>query len=438
MASDDDYAPAITDTVTDEAGAESTITTRAPDAATAPVLQAGEAGDDPSQPPGRDSRGQRVISDKTRAMFRQIAASAAKAEASEMSGIADDLVPMISDDPPPAAAVAAVAGAPVASPAAGVTSPPAAAATAAPIAPPPPIPPPPPAVDVGKAAAEQAKLLHDLRDKQLADREAALAERERQLPNRSDLIERPGATLAAYLREVYGPEDDAAMKDVIADIVTELSETGLGVKLPADVKSNLEARKALRSVRAYKADLTKQQASLAEQRAAQDKTAAEEREKQETVQRERQAVSQVSALLADPAVRAAHKFLHDSELTGGSDPASIVVEVVKEQIKAGQPANWQVAARWADDHFKSQAEALAKKSAHLHSLLAPAAPVAPAKAAASPGGVPGPAPKPQPLPTATVINDATTTDTDEPVMDRRDRRAQSLRKLAAKHKVLAT
>lgn len=427
MATDDQYEPAITDTVTNETGAESTITTRTPEAAAAPAIAAGESGDDPSKPPGTEPRGQRVVSDKTRAMFKNIAAASAKAEAAELAGVADDLVPMIADDPPPAAAVPAVA---VPSPSVTPVGDAPVAAAAAPI----PVTPrasAPPPVDVGKAAAEQARLLHEVREKALADREAALVEREKQLPNRADLIERPGAVLAAYLRDVYGASDDE-LKDVLTDVVTEISEHALAVKLPSDVKTALESRKAVRSVKAYKADLTRQQQQLVEQRAAQEKAATEAREAQETVQRERQAVQQVAQLLADPATRAAHKFLHDPQLIGeGADPAAIVIEVVKEQLKAGQKANWQTAARHADDYFKSQAEALAKRSAHLQSLLAPA-PAAPAKAVASPGGAPGPAPKPQPTP-ANIVTPPPSESSDDPVQDRHERRAQGARRLIAKH-----
>ena len=423
---DDDYAPAITETTTDEPGAESTLVTREASESTAPVLTGGETGDNPNQPPGREPRGQRQVSDKTKAMLRGIASRAAKEEGG-LSGVSDDLVPMETVSPPAAAVAAVAVPPPVETPAAPPSSPAVVAAAA-------PIPVPSPAVDLAaKAAAEQAKLLADLKEKQFADREAALADREAKLPRNSDLIERPGATLAAYLRDVYGVTDDAEFKDVITDIVTELSETTLGVKLPSEVKQLLESRKAVRSVKAYKADLTRQQQAIADQRAAAEKQAREEREAFEAQQRERQAVAQVSQLLSAPGVRDAHKFLHDAELTGGGDPAAIVIEVVKEQIKAGQPADWQTAARYADNYFKAQAEAAAKKAAHLQSLLAPAAPAAPAKAATPPGGTPGPVPKAPTVAVAATTPDLPSESSDEPTMDRRDRRAVSVRRLVAKH-----
>lgn len=426
----DDYEPAITETASDAPGAESTLETRSEAAASAPVLQAGEAGDDPTKPPGAEPRGQRVISDRTRAMFKAIAESAAKAEAADPAGVADDLVPMTADDPPPAsAAPAAVAPPPIAA-----VTPPAVAAVA-PAVQPVALP------DVGKAAAEQARLLAEAsaqrREAEFTAREAAISEREKLLPTNADLIERPGATLAAMLRQAYGGVEGDELRDILTDVVTELSETGLGVKLPAEVKTAMETRKALRSVKSYKADLTRQQKSLAEQRAAQDKAVTEAREAAETAQREVQATRQVSQLLADPAQRAELRFLHDSELTGVADPAGIVIEVIKEQIAAGQKADWQSAARYANDYFKSQAEAAAKKAAHLQTLLAPATHVAvPAKAATPPGGLPGPSPKTQQPPTPQATSVDAPESSEDSAVDRRDRRAAQLRALSRKHKVM--
>lgn len=424
----DDYEPAITDTATDVAGAESTITTRAPEAANAPVLQAGEAGDNPAAPPGRDARGPRVVSDATRAMLRSIAAKAAKAEASELAGVADDLVPMEAE---PAVAIPAPKA--VAAPAPVVP-----VAPAQPPAAPAPAPVAAPAIDVGKAALEQHGVQLEAqaaaaqaREDAIVAREAALAEREKLLPDRSAVAERPAATLVAWLKESQGITGDDEMKSALSDLIAEMSEIGLGAKLPPDFKDGLESRKAVRAMKAWKAENTREQRLAAEQRAAADKQAAAEREKQDIAQRERQAVAQVSTLLTDPAVREQYRFLLDREVIGDADPAAIIIDVVKEQMKAGHEADWRVAAKYADDYFRTQAETTAKKAVKLQSLLSPkpaAAPaaVAPATVAKSPSGAPGPAPTTQPEPTPT-------TDDDEPAMDRRDRRGAERRRLFAKH-----
>lgn len=428
----DDYEPAITDTATDVAGAESTITTRAPEAANAPVLQAGEAGDNPAAPPGRDARGPRVVSDATRAMLRSIAAKAAKAEASELAGVADDLVPMEAEAEAEAAAATPTPKA-VAAPAPVVSVVP-----AQPPATPAPAPVAAPAIDVGKAALEQQRVQLEAqaaaakaREDAIVAREAALAEREKLLPDRTAVAERPAATLVAWLKESQGITGDDEMKSALSDLIAEMSEIGLDARLPPDFKDGLESRKAVRAMRAWKAESAREQRLAAEQRAAADKQAAAEREKQDIVQRERQAVAQVSTLLTDPAVREQYRFLLDREVIGDADPAAIIIDVVKEQMKAGHEADWRVAAKYADDYFKTQAETTAKKAVKLQSLLSPkpaAAPAAaaPAPAAKSPSGAPGPAPTTQPEPTPT-------TDDDDPAMDRRDRRGADRRRLFAKH-----
>lgn len=424
MPSDDnEYEPALDSTTTAETSTESEPLVKRPAAAASPSASAettakiGAAPDDTELELG--PRAPRVRSDKNRAMFRDLV----KAVQAGDVGLAGDLEPMTHEKPPaaaaPAAAVAPLSATPPEPPLAAA---PAAAPLPLPIAAPAPPPPPPPPIDTSA---------HDAREKQLVAREAALAAREKQLPTRSDLIDKPGATLAAYLRDVYGATDDGDYKDVLTDIVTELSETALGVKLPAEVKTAMESRKALRSLKAYKADMTRQQETLAEQRAAAEKQAVADREAADVAARERQATAHVAQLLADPATKAALPFLHDQELVGEMSPAEVVIAVVKEQLKQGQKADWQAAARHANDHYKAQAEADAKRGARLQTLLAPATPApaaAPAKAATSPGGVPGPAPT---TPTTPALVEW---DPSDLPMDRQQRRAQSLAKLVAARK----
>lgn len=416
----DEYEPAVTETTTDVDGAESApIVKREPASAAAPNQEA----ESPLTEGG--PRAQRVVSDKVRAMFKDIAAKAAASD-----GPGDELVPMEAAHSPPAAAVEVAAGTSASpAPTAAATAAPVATPPAAPLAPPLPVPSAP---DVGKAAAEQAKLLAELREKQLAEREAKIVEREKLLPDRAALAERPGSAVIAWMRDTLGITDDGEMRTALADLVTDLSETGLGVKLPDEVKTPLEARRAARSYKAYKADMQRREQALVDARTAQEKTARDEQAKAKSADDERKAVAWVESKLSDPTIKAAHKFLHDTELTGGMAPAAVVIEVVKEQLKAGQAADWAAAARYADDYFKSQAEATTKKAAYLQSLLAPATPapaVAPApKAAPAPGGASGPAPR-TPAPTPAPVED----DADSP-LDLRDRRRQSLRKIVAKHK----
>lgn len=425
MADDAEYEPAIemdaAATEPKDAADEIGDANDAPVTAGSPRERA-EPADSTSQP-----REPHKMSDKVRAMFRDLHK---KVVAEGADGFGDELVPMESTDSPPAAAGDAAAGAKPASPAPIAPSTPAAVAAAS--APPPaPVEPPRPApagaADVARAISEQARVAHEAREKALADREAALAEREKRMPDRTALIERPGATLMAYVKDVYGISDDAELKDVLTDIVTELSESGLGVKLPDEIKLKMEGRRALHSIKAYKADLTREQQRLQEQRAAQEKAAAEAREAAEHAEAERKAIAKVTELVAT--TKATHRFLHAQD-----DPAGIVVEVIREQLKRGEAADWQAAAKLANDYFRNDTESIVQKADRLKPLLAPEAPAAPAKAATSPGAAPGPAATPPPKPT-TAPADPVDDESSRQPMDRHERRALKARELARKYKL---
>ncbi len=426
----DDFEPAVTDTTTDaESGAESEPVVKR--AAAAPAVE--KIG----TPPGEDDtsgieagpRAPRVWSEKSRAMFRNVVK---QVQAGEVD-TAGDLEPMVHTSPQAAAARPAAVAPSQATPGPSLD---AAAAAAAPVAPAAPVTPPPglpalpdlplPAVPTPEPAPDPK---HAEREAALAAREAAIAEREKIWPDRTAVAERPAATFVNWLREAHGITDDAEMKTALTDFVTELSEIGLGVKLPDEVKAAMESRKALRSVKAYKNELTREQAKLAADRAAAEKQAAEARAADEAKQRDMAYVNRIAELIAPAAAQ--HKFLHDPEVTGGLAPQMIVYEVLKEQQRLGQKPDLATATEYANNYYKAQAEATAKKAAHFQSLLAPAAPApaaAPAKAATSPGGAPGPAPTTPATPPAPEWDPA-----DLP-MDRQQRRAQSLALLRARQK----
>lgn len=386
----DEYEPAIESANTD-AGAESAPIERAADVVSEPADDTPAVG---------GPRGQREVSDKVREMLRGIASKGLE--------IGDDLQPMEHESPPAAAAPAAVEAPPPASVEAPAA--PAAAAVA-----------PEPKIDIGKAAAEQAKLLFEAEKKAFEAEKAQLAEREKRLPSSADLIERPGATLATWLKDVYGASD-TEIKDIIEDVVTELSEHALGIQLPSELKGKLESRKAVRSVKAYKADLTRQQQQIAEERKAAERTAREEAEKVDQARREAAAHQQIATALA--ASKNEFKFLHAQVET---QPADIVLAVVKEQIARGEDPNIKKAAEFADAYFRKQAESIIKESKRLQSLLTPATPApaapTPAQAAKPPGGAPAPAPVAQPKPAPV---------DDEPLanVDWRDQRRAKARQLA--------
>jgi hypothetical protein len=399
---------------------------------------AGPAGDAPGAPPPDSTtaiRDQRVVSDSTRKAIKAIAELGKKAGAVDLG---DELVPM-EHDPAPAAAApkpAAAAAAPaaieapaVAPPAAPAGAAQAAQATAAEI--------------MARAEVDRLRSDHEQRVKDLDAREAKLAAREKLIPDRAAFAERPGAALATMLRSALGlgDKDDAELKEAISDLVTEASMEHLGVVLPDEVKTKMDARRALRTVKAVKQDVARQQEEMAAQREANakaDKDAAEQRDQGE---RERKAITLVRELVGG--TKDSHPFIHAAgDLGIIEDPTAVVVELIRAQRARGEPADWQAAVRLANDHFKPKVEAAVKKSATLSALLKPAAPAG-SSAAAAPAAVAAPASqqvgeqvrRPTTLtttPTA-AIQDPGTEDGPE-MEDRYDRRHRHLRSVFAKHK----
>lgn len=426
---DDDYAPALETGPADREASDVTHHERV-DTAAVPPPAPKPVGDDPNNPP-QVPTAEPASRAKARAMFRDLSAKVMKGELSIDTG--SDLVPVEHDTPAaapkptPAAAPAPVP--PTASPAAQ------AAAAIAPPAAPRAAPPIQPAHDVGKAEAEQRKLLLDMRQKDLEAREAALVEREKQLPSREKLLDQPVQTLASYIRDVYGITDDAELKDTITDLMTEMSEQYHGVKLPDEIKTRVDSRKALRSVKAYKAGLDRERAELQAKAEEQRKADNEAREKAEAAEHEKRAVSQLTGLIDAQQAQYPYLVVQDNH-------AAIVWEVLKERHNRGLSTDWAEAAKYANDYYqseheKSQTEA-AKRAARLQTLLAPAATAAPAPAVASPGGAPGPAPTPRapaaPAPQPPAEPQVLTGDPSEIIGEgRKEARARSLRALIAKH-----
>lgn len=427
----DDYEPAITETATDETGAESTITTRTPEAKIEPVLQAGEQGDNPDQPPGRDPRPQRQISDKTKAMLREIARLASKSDDGGVSGIADDLVPMGAEDTVPTATP--VEPAKVAPP----TAPPVVSRPDLPLPLPlPPLPAPKPApvpqVDPAKVAALEAK------EKALAEREQGLAAKEKLLPDINALIEQPGATLVAWLKQVMSVTSDEETKQLIADVTAELSETALETKLPSEFKTGMEARKANRTVKARLGEIGKAQQALTEQRVAAEKAAADAKAKADTEALEASRLTRVQEMIS-PA-KDSYPFLHDTRATGGIQANVVVLSIIEHQDKLARQwleenpgyqlpnemkPNLETAMKIGDDFYRKKAEKLIEEAEALKPKVKPAV------TQASPGkAVPGPAAKPV---VAAAAKPVAVGDDDEIKVDRRDRRAADAKALFRKH-----
>lgn len=384
-------------------------------------------GDNPRLPPV-EPRPEPKGRDKARAMFRDLSAKVRAGEVAIDNG--SDLVPMEHEAAKPALVAAPAA---VATPVPATASPAAQAAAVIPAAVQRPAPVAAPQQnDVTKAAETQRALLLDMREKEIAAREAKLVEREKTVPTSQKLIDAPIPTLAQYIRDSYGITDDAELKDAITDLMTEMSEQYHGVKLPDDIKNRVESRKAVRTVRADRLAIARERAEFATKAEEQRKADVDAREKADSEVYEKRAVSQITGLIEANQKTYPYLAVQDNH-------AAIVWDVLKERHNRGESTNWAEAAQLADDHFKQQHEASqtesAKRAARLATLLAPVAPVAPAKPAVSPGGAPGPAPTP-PAQAATPQLEpkpALADPSDVIVEDHRDARRRSLRNLIAKH-----
>lgn len=422
-----------------DAGAESAPITRAGVAA--------PAGDNPLVAPPDSTtalREQRTISDATRKAMARIAQLGKQPDTTVDVG--DELVPMEHD------AAAKPAPAKV-SPSAAAEAQARAAAQPVPVAPTPPpvLEQPAAAPQAAQSAAQAAEIMaraeadklrseHEQRVKDLEAREARLAEREKLLPDRAALAERPGSALAAILRNALGLTDNdadkAELKAAISDLVTEASVEHLGIELPDEVKTKLEARRALRSVKAYKHDMERREAELAKQRETQQKADKDAAEQRDAADREAKAIKLVGELVVG--TRETHPFLHAAGELGLTDPTSVVVDLIRAQRARGEQADWQAAVKLANDHFRPKVEAAVKKSATLSTLINPAAPAPVAAAPAAPATqqVGEQVRRPTTLtttPTAPAHQDPAPDDGLE-VEDRYDRRHRSLRSLYAKHR----
>lgn len=333
----------------------------------------------------------RGYNDSTRKLFAE---AAGKLKAQLEDGADDDLEPAIAHEPPAAADGASAAAAALKAP------PPSAAAPAS----------DPVAAATGSREAAQLAL----RQQQLDDRETTLTAREAQLEAREKARERyaekPGETIRDLIKDWAGIDSDDDLKDEIADLITELSAVGLGLPVPEQHKARAESRKALRSVKQYKAELAKLEAA---------RTTAAEQAQQEA--RERMAVEGLAAELKPIASKFPHLMAED-------DPAGIVWDVIKQKHKRDNTVpTWEECAELAEQHFKKKNDAYLAKRRH---LLAPTAPTAPVVVAATPQG------DPQSRRSSTLTNRTTAPVTatqpvdDDVPMDRDAHRRRSLGKLA--------
>jgi hypothetical protein len=273
----------------------------------------------------------REINESTRKLFAK-AASSLKSQLDD-GGDDDGMEPAIPppDDQPAAAAAAPPPGQGMGSQAASSPAP----AAAAP-------------------APDRRALDLDVREQGISAREAELDARAKSLESLTGLRERylergGGEVIRELLKEWTGASTDDELREEVADLVSDLSSSALGVQAPEELRTRNDAKRALRQVKSYKADLARREAELAKQAEA-DRQAASER----------QVAQAIGAQLASNAATYPHLMVEDN-------PHDIVWQVLKTKA-ASEPTwspNWAEAAKIANDHYKAAHEAQHKKLSRL-------------------------------------------------------------------------
>ena len=207
-------------------------------------------------------------------------------------------------------------------------------------------------------AANQRQAQLDAREKAIAAREAELE------PLRSVrdayLDDRVGA-ITVLLKE-WGVANDVDLKAELADLITDLSATGLGIQVDPQIRARMDSRRALKKIDAYKA-----QASVKE------KQLAREREELAYSQWQAESTAQLQQEISKPEAIAAFPYLAVEDNAG-----RVVLDIIIEAHKRdGSTMKWQDAAKLANDYLKQNADAYLAKRRH---LIAPAS---------TPGATPG-------------------------------------------------
>jgi hypothetical protein len=337
----------------------------------------------------------RGMKESTRKLF-QAAAEKIKPQLESGDGF-DDLEPAIAhDDEKPVAAAASTAASkqtPASSPAAAA-----------------------PAQDpVAQVVDARVTAQIEMREKALAEREAELTKRATELEARENgrdrYLDNPGATIRDLIKEWTGASTDDEVKDEIADLITELSNTGLGLPVPEQHKLRLDSRKAIRQVKAYKAEQAKRELDM--QKKARDAEAEQDR---------RARVSDIERAFGADEIKA--KYPHLVVADGGAEALYDAYQLKK--TSTGSEPDWEEVAALANEFFKKKHDDWIARRRH---LLAPAAPQAPVVASAPQGD-------PQSRRSSTLTNKTAApvppaSSTDEAGFDRDAHRRRSLHSLRA-------
>jgi len=317
-------------------------------------------------------RGQRPVSAKVRQLYKEAAAKIAAQRAVDPDALDDDYVPAVE-------APDATNPAPVVPPTGVVSSSAAPASTT----------PPAPSLD-----PEVAKLREQWNAKhaELTDREKRITEAEQSgdFGKLREMYFDKGMAPAVYeaVKKWEGSEDPEALKDAVADLVTDLSVNYLGVEVPAEVKQRLENKRAVKSVRLMKESIAQQEKSR--------------EAKLQQAQQEEQRVHVRTVL--SKAMSEAKYIEQFPYLAAEEHPGSLILDVYEAQKKRdGTELHWEEAAKRANEFLGNQASAWFDKRKHLLAKAPTQATVANGKPSAQQGdqqvrrsSPQSPPPQPQP------------------------------------------
>lgn len=295
-----------------------------------------EAASGEAQPVARGRRSH-VISDKTRALFKDASASIRK----QMTEDEAELYELPTDEPA-TPAPASPAGTTGQQPAPVLASP----ATAPAVAPAPSLD---PQVQqrLAEVSARAAEL--DAREKAIADREM-----------RGDMAKLHevyldkgyAPAMVELVKQWTGASTDAELADEIADLVTELSGHSLGAAVPQDIRARLDSKRALKSVKAHQSRLDKRESELAAQRQKSD---------------EEQQIHRVVGLLNSEVTKPEHAKTFPF-LAAEQNAGELIYETVDAQLKRdGTSLSWTDAAKRVNDYLETKWREAYGKRAHLFS-----------------------------------------------------------------------
>lgn len=188
----------------------------------------------------------------------------------------------------------------------------------------------------------------DAREQALADQAAAsdfgaLAE---------EYTEKGGAGVVVKLLKKFSGLDGDALKEEVADLVTALSMSELGVDVPPEVRDRLDRKITSRALKAMKEGLSKR-----------EQDAAKQREQAQETEKRNYAVHLLREELKKPDHSTAYPHLAAED-----DPGTLIVELYERRIKEGRDPKayqWSHAAKEVNDYLEKQGRAWFDKRAHL-------------------------------------------------------------------------